>query len=253
MNQFDVVQGFRERTEGGSPTPDHLAGHFLEAIGTLGFRHFACCSHVDPFHPPRQAVMLHNYPQGWVRTFSAAKLYEIDPVFGRAAADPRPFFWDDAFPPGTLRRPQRILLADAAGYGLRHGYTIPLQLAWLPGSLPASCSVVPDRDRVDPGSYLAVEVLATWFYFFACRTHLPRLDRPQAEVTQRERQCLALVALGRDDAGIAGKLGVSVTTVHFHVEQLRQRLGAATRAQAVARALMIGELTTADLERAADS
>lgn len=247
MNQFDVIQGFLECAETRSPPPDLLAAEFLKAIQTLGFRHFACCSHVDPFHPPREAVMLHNYPRGWVRTFSEAKLYEIDPVLERAKSNPVPFFWDTAFQSGSLTKPQRMVLADAAGYGLIHGYTIPLHLSWLPGTLRASCSVIPDGERVDAGSYLAIEALAKYFYFFASRAHAPWLTPPREELTPREHQCLVLVAQGKDDWIIGRVLGMRESTAHYHVEQLKRRLGVTTRSQAVTKALMTGLLTFGEL------
>lgn len=247
MNPFDVIQGFLECAEADSPPPDLLAAEFLKAVEALGFRHFACCSHVDPAHPPRGAVMLHNYPGGWVRTFSEARLYEIDPVLERARSCPLPFFWDTAFRPNSLTRSQQIILADAAGYGLKHGYTVPLHLSWVPGALRASCSVIPDGERVDTVSYLAVEVIAKYFYFFASRAHLPCLATAQVELTQRERQCLALVAQGKDDWTIGRVLGLGKSTAHYHVEHLKRRLGVTTRPQAVAKALMTGQLTGEDL------
>jgi DNA-binding CsgD family transcriptional regulator len=249
MNPFDVIQGFLECAETPSPPPDRLAGEFLKAIQALGFRHFACCSHVDPFHPPREAVMLHNYPRGWVRTFSEAKLYEIDPVLERARSSPFPFFWDAAFQSDSLTKSQKMILADAAGYGLSHGYTIPLHLSWLPGTLRASCSVIPDGERVDGGSYLAIEVLAKYFYFFASRAHAPWLSASRVELTSRERECLTLVAQGKDDWIIGRVLGLGVSTAHYHVEQGKRRLGATTRPQAVAQALMTGQLTYGELSR----
>ena len=64
MNQFDVVQGFLECGETRSPSHDRLVAEFLVAMQALGFRHFACCSHVDSFHPPPEAVMPGNVSPG---------------------------------------------------------------------------------------------------------------------------------------------------------------------------------------------
>ncbi len=246
MNQLDVIRGFLDCAERNPPL-QRLAAAFLKAIEALGFRFYACCSHVDPFHPPREAVMLHNYPRGWERTFSEARLYEIDPVLQRAKSNPFPFFWDTALRSDSLTRSQRIILADAAGYGLVHGYTVPLHLSWLPGTLRASCSVIPDGARVDAGSYLAVEVLAKYLYFFASRAHAPWLGQARVELTQRERDCLTLVAQGKGDWVIGRLLDLGQSTAHYHVEQGKRRLDATTRPQAVAKALMMGQLTYGDV------
>lgn len=127
MSQLDLVRRFQEYGEA-SPVPlEALAADFLASIQTLGFGWYACCSHVDPFHPPPQSVMLHNYPAGWVRTFSESRLYEIDPILQHAESTLFPFFWNEELRPKKLTKAQRIILAEAAGYGLRDGYTVPIQ------------------------------------------------------------------------------------------------------------------------------
>lgn len=247
MNQFDVVQGFLEFGEAGSPSPDRLAAEFLKAVRALGFRHFACCSRVDPVHPPPEAVMMHNYPGGWVRTYSEARLYETDPVLKHAESSPLPFFWDAAFQSAPITKSQKTMMADAAGYGIIHGYTVPLRLSWLPGSLRASCTVIPEDDPIDPRNYLAVEVVATYLHFCASRALAPWFAPARVELTPRERECLALVAQGKGDWTIGRVLGLSESTVHYHVEQLKRRLRVATRSQAVVQALMSGQISYGDV------
>jgi len=57
----------------------------------------------------------------------------------------------------------------------------------------------------------------------------------EARLTDRERDTLAWVAEGKSDWEISVILGVSETTVRFHVDNGRRKLGAVNRAQAVAR------------------
>ena len=69
---------------------------------------------------------------------------------------------------------------------------------------------------------------------------------PAAEplsLTPRERSVLDLVAAGRSNRAIAAELGVSEHTAKFHVRSLLDKLGAETRADAVARAARRGLLT----------
>ena len=58
---------------------------------------------------------------------------------------------------------------------------------------------------------------------------------PPVRLTSRERDSLALVADGKTDWEISVILGVSEATARFHVDNGRRKLGAVTRAQAVAR------------------
>jgi DNA-binding CsgD family transcriptional regulator len=69
-------------------------------------------------------------------------------------------------------------------------------------------------------------------------------DEPKAAeasvLTPREHEVLELVAQGLTSAQIARRLGIRPATVRTHVEHAREKLGAHTRAEAVARALGIG-------------
>jgi DNA-binding CsgD family transcriptional regulator len=253
MNQFDVVHGFLEFGENGSPSLEQLSAKFLETVQVLGFRYFACCSHVDPFHPPPDAVIMHNYPRGWMRTYSEEKLYQIDPVQKYAERHSMPFFWDTVLQSDTLTKRQLTMMADAAGYGLTNGYTVPLRLSWVPGSLRASCTVIPDGGHVDTRNYLAVQIMGAHLYFLASRTQAPWLTPTPVELTPRERECLALVAQGKGDWTIGRVLGLGESTVHYHVEQLKRRMRVVTRPQAVVQALITGQLSFGEVVRSAGS
>jgi DNA-binding CsgD family transcriptional regulator len=65
-------------------------------------------------------------------------------------------------------------------------------------------------------------------------------DVPGRRPTARERQILAMLAAGDTDADIAERLELSPATVQTHVRNAKQKLGAKTRAQAVAIALRGG-------------
>ena len=57
----------------------------------------------------------------------------------------------------------------------------------------------------------------------------------EVHLTGREREALTWVSEGKSDWEIAMILGLSETTVRFHVDNARKKLGAVNRAQAVAR------------------
>jgi len=248
MHRFDVIQLFIEFGETHSEV-ENLGEKFQKAIEALGFRYFACCSHVDPLNPPPEAIVLHNYPPAWAKTFSQARLYEIDPVLKYAESTLVPFFWDKAFRDHPLTRPQKRMLAEASKYGIAHGYTVPIHLSWLPGTLRASCSVIPDHGHIEREHYIAVELLATYLYIFATRSRIRMPDATPRQLTSRERQCLALVAQGKADWAIARLLGLSESTVHYHVERVKQRFHVSTRMQAVILAFVNGQLSVDDVVR----
>jgi NarL family two-component system response regulator LiaR len=62
-------------------------------------------------------------------------------------------------------------------------------------------------------------------------------DRPGFDLTEREREVLALVVHGLNNSQIADRLVVSLSTAKFHVSSILSKLNAASRAEAVSIAL----------------
>lgn len=83
---------------------------------------------------------------------------------------------------------------------------------------------------------------------FACYAFIDKMrtlatgDDELPRLSPRERDCLAFVAEGKTDWEISVILGVSQHTSHQYVESARKKLGAMTRAQAVARFVLLGLL-----------
>lgn len=70
----------------------------------------------------------------------------------------------------------------------------------------------------------------------------PPVGKMPERLSPQEREVLALVARGLTTARVARRLGISPATVRTHVEHVRGKLGSRSRAQAVARALALGEI-----------
>jgi len=248
MEPFDLAQSFIESAERAATTPE-LDARFQDALQRLGFRYFACCSHVDPLRPPRSAVMLHNYPTSWVDIFSERKLHEVDPVLLRAERSFLPFLWN-SLDRKQLTTPQRRILIEGARFGLSNGYTIPLHSPCTANGTKASCSIVPDSRRVTARNYFAAQLIAMYFYAAAIRAHEPsRAPREDGHLSHRERQCLELAAQGKSDWAIGEILRISEHTVHRHIESAKVRLGVVTRVQAIMRALEAREMSFGDVIR----
>jgi DNA-binding NarL/FixJ family response regulator len=74
------------------------------------------------------------------------------------------------------------------------------------------------------------------------RAEHPSPADPALEMTERERQVLALLADGRNNREIAEALFISQNTVKSHVSNLLEKLGVGNRVQAVVRAYRDGLL-----------
>jgi two-component system, NarL family, nitrate/nitrite response regulator NarL len=104
------------------------------------------------------------------------------------------------------------------------------------------------RDASSEQLTLASLAVAAGLHAFDDPSFAPVLTPPAPQtdadvLTSREREVLEHVASGRSNRAIAEALGISDHTVKFHVRALLEKLGADTRADAVARALRRGLLS----------
>jgi DNA-binding NarL/FixJ family response regulator len=70
----------------------------------------------------------------------------------------------------------------------------------------------------------------------------PAADAPVEPLTPREQEVLRLLAEGLSNKLIGARLGISEHTAKFHVNSILGKLGAQTRAEAVAQAARLGVL-----------
>ena len=160
-----------------------------------------------------------------------------------------------------LGRPLDELLGDPARGRLEHlwlafrdrgGHAGPVELA-APGRASIEVELTFTANVV-PGRHLLVlspaEPEASPAEAVAEQSAAPRrvpLAKPrvagaegQRQPTSREREILGLLAAGATDVQIATRLSLSPATVQTHVRNAKAKLGARTRAQAVALALRRG-------------
>ena len=74
------------------------------------------------------------------------------------------------------------------------------------------------------------------------RSVRPARARRAGQLTRREQESLRLVAMGMTTTAAADQLGISPETVRTHVRNAMNKLGARTRAQAIAVAMRDGEI-----------
>ena len=74
-------------------------------------------------------------------------------------------------------------------------------------------------------------------------SRVPLREAWEAELTDRERQALVLLALGKTNRQIAKEMLVSVSTVKAYVGRVIEKLGVSDRTQAAVRAVELGLLS----------
>ena len=100
--------------------------------------------------------------------------------------------------------------------------------------------VTDSNSDVPPGTELVLIARAT--PTLTPQANSPGNDAGVATLSRREGEILALLADGLVNKQIAARLGISTNTVKTHLELLFEKLGVATRAEAVATGVKRGLL-----------
>ncbi len=172
-------------------------------------------------------------------------------VTGNAAAcdllgiAPEEISWrtmDDFTPAAELRRLEeqwQAFLTSGAAEGWYQLY-VPERGA-VPVEFSATANVLPSRHLsvfIPPEEH-AAEALpreATW-------KPVAVAESGRSQLTEREREVMTLVASGLQSADMAERLFLSPETVKSHVHNAMGKLGAHTRAHAVAIAMVTGQIS----------
>jgi DNA-binding CsgD family transcriptional regulator len=224
----------------------------LRSVGDLlGFRWVSACADCsstgvivtsDGISLPR----IFGWEQSFIDLWGDKYLNLTDPVGQTCRFATRPFIWYsgsawEKWP--SLTAGQRRTLGLLRRHGIHCGIAVPVhrprgRVAWI--------ALVHDRERGDLAELLRLhsgQFMLFGSYFMDLVYQNQGKDPDDAELTmlsERELECLTLVARGKTDLEIGEIMGRSPTTARFHVEKAVKKLGATTRTQAAAMASQLG-------------
>jgi len=199
-----------------------------------------------------QAYLRSNYPTDWRSFYDAQQLVHVDPTVAHCVAHSTSLIWS----PGLFRsNPQQVMYEEASGYGLRSGVTLPMhgpkgELGILCFVNDAKPSKQFDRDvgQVLPELSLLRDMAFQSGVDFALLGAAAASGEPLAapvplpRLTARELECLQWTVAGKTSWESGRILGISESTVNYHVSNFNTKLEVANRYQAVVKALKLGIL-----------
>jgi len=168
---------------------------------------------------------LTTYPKAWQDHYVQNKYHNYDPVFLSFGKMRLPFNWDKK----TLEKLtpiQQQIFKDASDFDIKYGTTIPL----IPRSDGQSFLTILDHENINP-FIIYILTLATQLYYE--RKRIIDANHQISVLTHREKEILQMKSEGLSIKIIAYKLGVSDSTIVFHLRNIRQKLKATSLAHAL--------------------
>jgi DNA-binding CsgD family transcriptional regulator len=181
------------------------------------------------------AELISNYPVEWTDHYLREHYERVDPVIIEALKATEPFEWGQEFAAKRLSKPQYALLDEAAQFGIRCGFTVPVHDSRGPVAAVtfAADERRPTFQRCIEQNRSVLQLMAMYFHAHARRRLSINRVIDGVALSPRELQCLEWAAQGKSAWEIGRLLNISRRTAAFHLDNAKMKFGVRTICQAV--------------------
>jgi len=190
-----------------------------------------------PDQPGASPRLISNYPSAWIRHYLQSHYERFDPIIIQALSHPEPFEWGFGVGLSALPKQRPELFEEAARFGIRYGYTVPIHDKYGPIAAVtfAANERRPQFERSINEHARVLQLMAMYFHAHARRKLIAGREVDGVALSPREIQCLRWAAQGKSAWETGRIIGISRHTVAFHLDNAKAKLGVRSTIQAVAR------------------
>jgi LuxR family transcriptional regulator, activator of conjugal transfer of Ti plasmids len=183
-----------------------------------------------------EARIISNYPSAWTTHYLHRHYERLDPVISQALTNSEPFEWGPGVSLTRLSHQQLELFDQAAFFGIRCGFTIPIHDGRGPIAAVtyASCERSSTFRRCIDQNGRVLQLMAMYFHAHVRRNVANDRTVDGVTLSPREFECLEWAARGKSAGDIGQILGITRRTAAFHLDNAKAKLGVRSICQAVA-------------------
>lgn len=211
------------------------------AASAFGFDHVLFgIQIIRPFAEPLQHIAS-AYPEPYQQLYGQRAFITRDPTIAHCQAQLQALEWSESM---YSERSYEVM-EESRKFGLGHGLSVPVHESADVKSMLSLARDKPFENEAERKFILdGGQVLANCIHVATARLIVPGLiEETRPRLTARERECLQLVATGKSNGVISDLLNISEPTVAFHMKNVLEKLGVATRMQAVAKGVALKLIT----------
>ena len=215
-----------------------LIEDFQETINAFGFTSCASGAWSGIGKGRTNRFFFNSWPPDWLEIYNRGNFFPDDPFVQESHRRMESYLWTELESTQALAPRGREIYDATRAFGWKEVMGIPVHgPADYQGFVAIATTgpvTLPARDR----TFLE---MAAHAIHNRCRKEIgfglsPELPR----MTAREIECMTWVAVGKTNWEIGQLLGISASTVHFHVESAKKKLNKSTRTEAVALLVLHG-------------
>jgi DNA-binding CsgD family transcriptional regulator len=221
-------------------TSGQVGAAFARTIAPHGFTMVSCGGSRETPSGRVWDFFFNTWPAEWLREYQANDYVRLDMLPAMARLTATPFTWRELLRDREQTPKQLAFHERVRELGVIDGYAVPIHF---PGGDVGLCVSVATHPVEDTEERVALH-MASLYAHQRCRAlgGLTDASSVKAPLSPRELECLKWVLDGKSDTDIGKILGISHTTVHFHIERVKKKLGVRTRTQAAAMIMTLGYL-----------
>ena len=176
---------------------EHLRTVLADAGAAL---HLSCFAYLSmPSRRGDAPELISNYPVTWTDHYLREHYERVDPVIVEALTAIEPFEWGLEFTTKRLSKPQCALLDEAAQFGIRCGFTVPVHDSRGPVAAVtfAADEHRPTFQRCIEQNRSVLQLMAMYFHAHARRRLSTNRVIGGVALSPRELECLEWAAQGK--------------------------------------------------------
>lgn len=216
--------------------PEEVFGLFQQAITELGFHAFIMGGVPRPGGSFTDLVLANGWPDEWFETYARDNLIAVDPIPRFAMKTLNPFDWTEVPYDRENDRAAHNVMERARDFRFNNGFCIPVHYE----DSTACIGMAGEKPDISPKTRGVLHLMGIFAHGRIRALSLPQ-NRTK-KLTDREREVLAWVALGKTASETAQIMDISARTVIFHIAAAQRKLNTANRTATVARAITAGEI-----------
>lgn len=222
-------------------TEDQMFAVYKTALADIGYDRVVFSlmnDHTDLSLKAGHGIM-QNYPDDWMKHYVANGYEKHDPIRSFIFSEAGPFLWDKVSTVIELSKQQKACLEGGIEAGLNSGAAVALRGP--NGNIAAVGTASSQKKKLGDHALWMMNAYSQQFY--AAYTSLmatPSWREERLYLTDREREVLTWCAAGKSTWDICMILGISESTVKFHLKKVFVKLGTQNRQAAIVKALFKG-------------
>lgn len=179
-----------------------------------------------------KTIINSSYPKEWLSVYQKKQLYFIDPIVIKQCKSPGTQLWSDTYKKYKSKKDVSEFIYDASGFGLKYGISSGINS---PCNRLASLICFSDsKDYFKEHQKEIMGAIIPHLHQALVRIYRQLKIDTQPHLTEREVETLRWIKEGKTNWEISMILNISERTVKFHVDNIKEKLGAVSKSHAVA-------------------